>query len=113
MGTSVSLCRAPPPAWGPASPGANREAVFCSQANRRPVSTIGQMGPQTRSLEPARLPMTATWRYCWLTVPGPFPGGCPGAVLIGGSAGGLSQGGPTASLLVEDGAKGSAQVLSP
>lgn len=83
MGTSVSLCRAPPPAWGPAGPGANREAVFCSQANRRPVSTTGQMGPQTPSLEPARLPTMAAWSYRWPAVPGPFPGGCPGDTASG------------------------------
>lgn len=101
MGTSVSLCRAPLPAWGPAGPGANREAVFCSQANRRPVSTTGQTGPQTWSLEPARLPTMAAWSYrgppclgpSWGPVLGPCPWvGAPGVPLWGpGRAGGLKR----------------------
>lgn len=89
VGTSVSLCRAPLPAWGPAGPGANREAVFCSQANRRPVSTTGQTGPQTWSLEPARLPTMAAWSYrgppCLGPSWGPVPllGACPGGPARG------------------------------
>lgn len=87
------VCARAPACLRAGRPSANREAVFCSQANRRPVSTTGQAGPPDvepgASTSPVLLGSAA--RRAWAPS-GPVPlGACPGALPVGGSTRALSR----------------------